>query len=236
MRIITWNCNMAFRKKWAKIMVFQPDILVLQECEHPSKYKASQIIPTVNEFLWFGENEHKGVGILSFNNYHIKRARNYNPTFKYIIPIKVTGEQKIDLFAIWAMPDKKKANSYVGQIWNALQYYKLSTRKPTILIGDFNSNAQWDNSRKIGNHSQVVELLRQNKIESIYHLSTQEIPSEETKPTIYLLKKLAKPFHLDYCFASTKLINDSTAIQVGDYEEWIEWSDHLPLIIDGLGS
>ena len=226
---------MAFRKKWEKIMVFQPDILVLQECEHPSKYKNSQIISGVNEFLWFGEKEHKGVGILSFNNYHVKRAKNYHTAFKYIIPLKVTGEKNLDLFAIWAMPHKKKANSYVGQIWNALQYYKISTRKPTVLIGDFNSNAQWDNSRKTGNHSQVVALLRKKSIESIYHLTTQETPSQETKPTIYLLKKLAKPFHLDYCFASTKLINDHTTIQVGDFEAWIEWSDHMPLIIDGLG-
>ncbi len=234
MRIITWNCNMAFRKKWAKIMAFRPDILVLQECEHPSKYKASQEIPNINEFLWFGENEHKGVGILSFNNFHVKRARNYTPNFKYIIPIKVTGEQKIDLFAIWAMPDKKKANSYVGQIWNALQFYKISTRKPTILIGDFNSNAQWDNSRKIGNHSQVVAFLRQKKIESIYHLKTGETPSEERKPTIYLLKKLNKPFHLDYCFASKKMINQETTIQIGSVKDWLEWSDHMPLIIDNL--
>lgn len=161
--MITWNCNMAFRKKWAKIMALQPDILVLQECEHPSKYRRKQLIPKVNEFLWFGENEHKGVGILSFNKYHIKLAKTYTTEFKYIIPIKVTGEQKIDLFAIWAMPNKKKANSYVGQIWNALQHYKISTRKLTVLIGDFNSNAQWDKSRKIGNHTQVVELLRKKR-------------------------------------------------------------------------
>ncbi len=226
---------MAFRKKWAKVMALQPDILVLQECEHPSKYRPKQLIPNVNEFLWFGENEHKGVGILSFNNYHIKLAKTYTTDFKYIIPLKVTRQQKIDLFAIWAMPDKKKANSYVGQIWNALQYYKISTRKSTVLIGDFNSNAQWDQSRKIGNHTQVVELLKKKRIESIYHLKTQERPSEETKPTIYLLKKLAKPFHLDYCFASTKMIHEDTTIKIGNYEEWIKWSDHMPLIIDNLG-
>lgn len=226
---------MAFRKKWTKIITFQPDILVLQECEHPSKYKTGELIPNVNEFLWFGENKHKGVGILSFNNYHIKKNRNYNPTFRYIIPIKVTGEQKLDLYAIWAMPDKKKANSYVGQIWNALQYYKISTRKPTILIGDFNSNAQWDTSRKIGNHSQLVASLRRKNVESIYHLKTGEQPSQETNPTIYLLKKLSKPFHLDYCFASQNLINSATSIKIGNPEEWLEWSDHMPLIIEHLG-
>ena len=235
MRIITWNCNMAFRKKWTKIIAYQPDILVLQECEHPSKYKPTQLIPKVNEFLWAGENEHKGIGILSFNNFHIKIAKNYTTEFKYIIPIKVTGAQKIDLFAIWAMPHKRKANSYVGQIWNALQYYKISNRKSTILMGDFNSNAQWDKERKIGNHTQVVKLLRQKKIESIYHLQTREIPSQETQPTLYLLKKLDRPYHMDYCFVSTKMIKKTTSWEIGKYEDWIGLSDHMPVFIDDLG-
>ena len=220
------------RKKWPKIIAFRPDILVLQECEHPSKYKTKELIPNVNEFLWVGDNEHKGVGMLSFNNYHLKIDKNYTAEFKYIIPLKVTGEQKIDLFAIWAMPHKKKANSYVGQIWNALQHYKISNRKPTILIGDFNSNAQWDKGRKIGNHTQVVELLRQKKIESIYHLQTQEIPSQETIPTLYLLKKIDRPYHIDYCFASTKMRKEKTNIEIGQYEDWIGLSDHMPVIID----
>ena len=85
---------MAFRKKWTKIRTLQPDILVLQECEHPSKYRPKELIPNVNEFLWFGENEHKGVGILSFNTYHIKLAKSYTREFKYIIPLKVTGRTK----------------------------------------------------------------------------------------------------------------------------------------------
>ena len=182
MRIITWNCNMAFRKKWPIILAFKPDILVLQECEHPSKYKPHQVIPDANEFLWFGKNINKGVAILSFHGYHIKKAKDYLRDFKYVIPIKVTGTQQLDLFAIWAMPDNKKANGYVGQIWNALQYYTISKQHPTILIGDFNSNAQWDESRKIGNHSQVVQLLQQKNIESIYHVKTKEIPSKETLP------------------------------------------------------
>ena len=108
MKVITWNCNMAFRKKWKSIMTYKPDILVLQECEQESKYKPSELIPNHNQFIWIGENPNKGVGILAFNNYHIELSENYNPAFKYIIPIKVTGDYEFQLFAVWAMPDKVK--------------------------------------------------------------------------------------------------------------------------------
>jgi len=37
MKIITWNCQGAFRRKVGNILAFLPDILVFQECEHPNK-------------------------------------------------------------------------------------------------------------------------------------------------------------------------------------------------------
>ena len=39
MRIITWNCNMAFRKKASCILPLDPDLLVIPECECPDKLK-----------------------------------------------------------------------------------------------------------------------------------------------------------------------------------------------------
>ena len=37
MRVITWNCKQGFRKKYSDIEFFNPDILVIPECESLDK-------------------------------------------------------------------------------------------------------------------------------------------------------------------------------------------------------
>ena len=227
---------MAFRRKWEYLLPYEPDIMVIQECEHESKYKSKEIIPDYNQFLWVGDNINKGVGIISFNDYKIKISDKYKDRFKYIIPIDVTGPDKstFTLFSLWAMSHKVRAKSYVGQVWGALKYYNSLLKDDAVLIGDFNSNQIWDTERKKGNHSDCVNLLEKNDIESLYHRQTGELHGSETTPTIYLLKQMHKPYHLDYCFVSQSMISDQTTIEVGDPNIWLERSDHMPLIIQNI--
>jgi len=227
---------MAFRKKWPRMLELEPDILVLQECEQEVKYSPAQRIPDYNEFIWIGENPNKGVGIISFNEFHLSVSDKYDDRFKYIIPIQVTGPLSFTLFAIWAMPDEEqKDNSYVRQIWNALQHYEKELFDPAILIGDWNSNAIWDGKRKQGNHTQVMEQLRSYGMCSVYHTLRQEEQGKELEPTLYLLKQRHKPYHLDQCCVSKELLTSETSIQVGAHDDWIGLSDHMPIVIDGLG-
>ena len=65
MKIITWNCNMAFRKKAGLILAYKPDILIIPECEHPDKLKFPVGTPEPTDTLWFGTNHNKGLGIFS---------------------------------------------------------------------------------------------------------------------------------------------------------------------------
>jgi len=226
---------MAFRKKWKSILKFNPDILIIQECENESKYKNSQIIPNYNEFIWIGENLNKGVGIFSFNHYHIEISKNHNIDFKYILPLKVTGEVELNLYAIWAMPNKKKRQErYIGQIWKAVNFYESELDEKSILIGDWNSNAKWNYKRKIGHHTNVTDLLKKHKIISVYHKLKNEEHGKETEQTLYLLKQKHNPFHLDYCFVSESMLNKDTSISIGKYQDWIKLSDHMPIIIDNL--
>ena len=94
MRVITWNCNMAFRKKVDAILALKPDILVVQECEHPDKliFNLNSLSPT--DILWFGTNNNKGLAIFSYGNFKFKKLRTHNPELRMIVPIAVTGEHR----------------------------------------------------------------------------------------------------------------------------------------------
>lgn len=232
MNIISWNCNMAFRNKCARLLAFSPDIIVVQECEQKSKLLPVLQDCGLTDILWFGDNPHKGIAILSFHNYSIQLNELYNPEFKYVIPIILTSQNvQMNLFIIWAMPHKsQKAKSYVGQIWRAVHYYEKLLKDDSVLIGDFNSHVRWDSERKIGNHSALVSFLLDRQIVSCYHHLHKLPQGQEKKSTWYMYKHRDKGYHLDYCFASQAL-TQNLEMNIGAFDDWIQMSDHMPLSI-----
>ena len=233
MKIITWNCNMAFRKKAGFILTHKPDILIVPECEHPDKLQFDPSIPTPTDMLWFGTNKNKGLGIFSYTGSRFRLIRNHNPELKMIIPIAVTGaEFAFTLYAIWANNPGDPDGQYVEQMWKAIQHYDKKLRnKQTILIGDFNSNSIWDRKYRAGNHSNVVKRLEEKGILSCYHLHHKQIQGKEEHPTFYLYKHKDKPYHIDYCFASTDMTDKIRSVEIGDHDLWKQYSDHVPLIV-----
>jgi exonuclease III len=225
---------MAFRKKSIFIEKYQPDILVVPECEHPDKLKfaAGSQIPT--NIFWFGDNPHKGIGVFSFTNFKISLLDFHQPEFKLILPLKCTNEQETyTVFAIWANNPSDRGNQYVGQIWKAINHYQnqISTTK-TLLLGDFNSNSIWDRPRRLGNHTNVVDFLAKKGIQSVYHQYFNQQQSKEIHPTHFLYRHEDKPYHLDYCFVSKDLINRLKKVEIGLHHDWKIASDHMPIIID----
>ena len=73
MKLITWNCQGAFRKKADVILKYNPDILVVQECEHPSKLIFNSDTKLPKDSLWFGDNHHKGIGVFSYSKYRLQQ-------------------------------------------------------------------------------------------------------------------------------------------------------------------
>lgn len=234
MRLITWNCQGAFRKKAEAILAYRPDILIVQESEHPDKFFFDSTTLKPNYYHWYGDSTHKGIGIYCYSDYKIELLTEFNPEFRYILPFRVTGHGHIfTLFAIWAMSNKENyAARYIGQIWNAINHYSDLLDGPTMLVGDFNSNKVWDSKKRVGNHSDVVRKLGDNNIYSLYHKYFNFEQGGEKHPTFFLQRKQNKPYHIDYCFASTEIADRVKKIEIGTYEEWIGLSDHAPIIID----
>jgi endonuclease/exonuclease/phosphatase family metal-dependent hydrolase len=100
------------------------------------------------------------------------------------------------------------------------------------MVGDFNSNTIWDKKHRRGNHSSVVERLEEKGILSCYHVHHKQIQGKEKDPTFYLYKHKDKPYHIDYCFAPTEWVNRVKQLEIGDYNEWCNVSDHSPLFVE----
>jgi exodeoxyribonuclease-3 len=233
MRIITWNCNMAFRKKADIILAHKPDILVVPECEHPDKLKFNADTPKPNDVLWFGSNQNKGLGIFSYCDLKFKVHDRHNRRYKLIVPITVTnGYSDLTLYAVWAYNPKDPDGHYVTQVWKAVKYYdKLLVNKQTILVGDFNSNTIWDKPRRKGNHSTVVSMLEKKGIHSVYHKHFKQVQGKEQHPTLYMYRHKDKPYHIDYCFVSEDILERLHSVEIGEYNTWTKYSDHVPVIV-----
>jgi exodeoxyribonuclease III len=234
MRIITWNCQGAFRKKSKVILEYAPDILVVQECEHPDKLDFGVTNKKPVDYLWFGDNKNKGLGIFSYSDYRFQLLDCHNPDYKIIAPISVSGGSfDFNLFAIWANNPNDPYHRYIEQVWKAINHYNVLLENcSSILTGDFNSNKIWDKKSRIGNHSDVVDRLADKNIFSAYHKKYNQEQGQEYNPTFFLQRKITKPYHIDYCFLSADLYNRLHDIKIGNYDNWIMNSDHVPVIVD----
>jgi exodeoxyribonuclease III len=233
MKIITWNCNMALRKKAEFILIHKPDILIVPECECPDKLLFNENLPKPTDMLWFGTNQNKGLGIFSYSDSRFKLLDTHNPEFKMIIPIDVKGGQyDFTLYAIWANNPGDPDGHYIEQVWKAIKHYdKNLTNKKTMLVGDFNSNTIWDRKHRESNHSNVVQYLEGKGIFSSYHLYHKQSQGKEAHPTLYMYRHKDKPYHIDYCFVSADLAERIQSVEIGEYEFWMPYSDHVPVIV-----
>ena len=233
MKIIAWNCNMAFRKKAHAILEHKPDILVVPECEHPDKLKFPENVQKPSNILWFGNNFNKGLGIFSYGNFTIKLLDIHNPLLQLIVPVAVTaGTKSFNLYAIWAYNPNDPDGTYVEQVWKAIDHYdQFINNRMTLLVGDFNSNTMWDKKRRVSNHSNVVKRLEDKGVFSCYHFHHKQDQGKEQHPTYYLYRHKDKPYHIDYCFASADILRKIKSVEIGDHEYWSAYSDHVPVMV-----
>ncbi|MCE7983664.1 MAG: hypothetical protein DYG89_21020 [Caldilinea sp. CFX5] len=119
MKIITWNCQGAFRKKASVLLDWQPTIAAIQECECPAKLRFPKDCQLPLDFLWQGDNLDKGVGVFAYGDLRFTLDERYDPSFRHCIPLRVSGAYDLHLLAIWAMGHRQKARSYIGQVYHA---------------------------------------------------------------------------------------------------------------------
>ena len=227
MKIVTWNCNGAFRNKYQALASMDADIIVIQECEDPTQCADISYKNWATNYLWIGDSKHKGMGIFCKAGIQLSNNEWDNDNTKHFISARINNT--FDLIAVWTQHNNSDKFEYIGQFWKYLQLNK-NKMGDTIIIGDFNSNKIWDKSYRECNHSQVVRELAEIGIVSLYHEKHKVNQGEEPHPTFYLQRNLNKPYHIDYIFASKKRFPNVPDLEIGSEIVWLAISDHLPVM------
>lgn len=252
MKIIVWNCRMAFARKCQPVYVLRPDIAVIPEC---SKSDLEPSLFDDFDARWFGDKPSKGLGVLVAKPLRITRAEK--PPNRWVVPLSISGgASDFRLIAVWAMPVKgSTVKSYIGQVYEAIanhpQWFPSNASveaglqpglssprpvppnpKPVILCGDFNSNKIWDGKRETHNHSAVVSHLEKRGLLSAYHHFFSEPQGQETRPTYYFWRRKSRGYHIDYVFLPRAWASCIQSVAVGPHAHWSHLSDHVPLSVD----
>ena len=228
-RLLTWNCNGALRKKFNVLDKFDADLVIIQECEDPSQSKDASYKKWAENFLWTGDNRNKGLGIFARKGIQLIENDWEDNGTKFFISCRINNE--FNVIAAWCHGADSPTFGYIGQLWKYLQVNKLKMTD-SIVAGDFNSNKIWDKWDRWWNHSDVVRELKEIGIESLYHNYYKEEQGSECRPTFYLQKDLKKPYHIDYIFASSSIYEKIESFRVGNIDEWVELSDHVPVFAE----
>jgi exonuclease III len=230
-RLVTWNCNGALRRKHQLLDALDADILVIQECEDPAQstddYKA-----WAGDHAWVGYSKNKGIGIFPRRGQSIEQLDWSQEQGGLFLPVCVDGS--ITVLGVWTLSRKATGQfSYIAQFWHYLQLNRPRLEHGTLICGDFNSNQIWDATRKRRNHSDCVRELGEAGFRSLYHLAKGEGQGVETEPTFYLHRSDLKPYHIDYVFAHDAMLRAARpTLKVGSRPDWIGVSDHMPVVVD----
>ncbi|MEO8360487.1 MAG: endonuclease/exonuclease/phosphatase family protein [Vicinamibacteria bacterium] len=224
MRIATWNCCRGkFETKTPLLDPFEADVIVLQEVARPV---------ASNDALWFGTNPRQGLAVVARNGYTAHALPVRRGIQRHIVPIQITGPRSFFLLAVWSL--NEKPHPYVRAVIHAARRYQdLIRARPSVIVGDFNSNVRWDRKRKGSHdHSFLVNLLTKFGLVSAYHHFHGETQGAETRPTYYSLWKELAPYHLDHCFLPAAWSDALSSVTVGNYADWAKFSDHRPMVVE----
>jgi len=235
MKILSWNCNCKFREKFHLLDQYNADIMIIQECEDPKQSLHKEYKSWAKNYIWVGDNKHKGLGVFASKNINLKKLSIPSSNYKLFLPILINN--KHTLIGVWTKASTTTKKGYINQLYNFLvENKKILDFSKIIIAGDWNSNAQWDNKRPIGNHSDVVRLLKEENVYSAYHYLKKIEHGSEVDTTFYLYRNKIRSFHIDYIFLNKNWLTTPYSFSVFNSNQWLKYSDHVPIVFAGQNS
>lgn len=113
MRIVSWNCNGALRKKLPQLLSLNADIYIIQECESPEGSIDSSYKDWANGSLWVGSNKHRGLGVFSCCARLAMLDWNSNGLESFL---PFTIDNKITALGVWTRHANSPTFRYIGQL------------------------------------------------------------------------------------------------------------------------
>lgn len=230
MRIVTWNCNGAFRKKHNLLDRYACDLAIIQETEDIGTL--GQVGPMGDgAWCWHGGGTGKGLAVVARPTIQVQPLNWMTGGAELFLPVQVDG--RFNLVAVWTKRSRTAIGSYVGQAAEYVRHNAAEIAKaPTLLVGDFNSNAIWDKRHKRDNHSSLAKQLGEMGLTSLYHAAQSENPGKEQTPTLYFHKNRQQVFHIDYVFLPQLVLPSARIVEIGSPDDWLRYSDHMPIVFE----
>jgi len=228
MRLIAWNANFNIKRRSleddvALLKPLEPDIVVLSETAIPSAVNPTSAI-------WLSDRA-PGLAVIAFNGLTVAPLSINLGAPKWMAGLDVTGRCDFRLLALWPVQDKSQGLTYHQILMAALERYSATLQTcPAIMAGDFNSSSRVLAQRR--SHPAFVQAAGSMGLQSVYHTHSGEQHGEETIATYRRGGPRSAMFHIDYCFASTSIMN-SARVTILDGDEWHARSDHFPVTLDG---
>jgi hypothetical protein len=232
MRLMTWNCRVgAFRRKAAQVALHRADVLVVPECEDIRQELLLDGATQPTTRIWCSSPvTTRGVGLFSYTGASIRLAPVLGEPIDFFIPFVATvGDRELQVVAVWTAETDERKTSYRQAHEGLDRYREWIASKETVLLGDFNNSAGlgygtlWTDLR---------ERFEQLGLVSAYHAFFREAFGAETRATHFFKGKEANRFHLDYIFLPSSWISRVRAVEVGTFEAWSQFSDHVPVTVD----
>jgi hypothetical protein len=231
LRLVAWNCDRGFATKSERLDSLAWDVAVVSECSprDADSYAGQAGI----ELVWDGAG-YKGLAVFARPPFRLTLDADYEPRLELVLPMRVGGPVPFNLLAAWTKKirlDGRDAR-YVRLLHLALdRYQRFIEERPTVLMGDLNSNSVFDREHPASSHTLLVDRLSRLGLRSAYHHCCGELHGAESMATHYFLRKRERPFHIDYCFIPEAWLNEAR-VDVGMYKDWVPTSDHVPLSVE----
>jgi exonuclease III len=215
---------MNFKSDFSALQSCDVDMLFIQECEKVSRDHFQGF-----DFHWIGQNDKKGLGVLTRGPSKFPQEI-YRSDFIYFIPLKYRDFFILGAWAFNGRAQKFGADSS-GYFLDVLDHYgeHIRSAEKVVIAGDFNNGPKWDKSGHSNNFSGINQALNELGLYSAYHQCRQEEFGKESISTYFHQRNPEKPFHIDYIYSNLESVR---TVEIGEFTQWATLSDHVPLIAD----